>query len=333
MAKKNDTAPALLLMIFAPLLTEILPGATRFSSLFVFPIEICVWGGGAVLIRYVVRKRQLDWVGMLLLALALAIAEEFLIQQSSVAPMVIRLKGITYARAWDINYVYLLWALIYESVFVVMLPVSLVELLFPARRERAWMNKAGVVTVSLFFAVGCGLAWYTWTQIARPKFFKVPAYTPALSHILIAVGLIVMLVATAWGRIGKPLKSTVGKSVPVFLIFIAGAVWSSLLFGLVLLGFGIAPGFPPLLAVTGGGLLIIVALWQVPMWAAATSWQRAQRFALGCGVITGSMLISFLGFVGTTGPDLYFKIITNVIAAALLTLFALRLRKEKTAVL
>ena len=89
--KRKSIAPALTLMILAPFLTEILPGATRFSSLFVLPIEIFVWGGGAVLIRAAVRKWQLGWVNMLLLAVALALAEECIIQQTSFAPLVIRL--------------------------------------------------------------------------------------------------------------------------------------------------------------------------------------------------------------------------------------------------
>jgi hypothetical protein len=46
----NDFGAALLLMILAPLSAEILPGATRFSAIFVFPIEVVVWGGGALLI-------------------------------------------------------------------------------------------------------------------------------------------------------------------------------------------------------------------------------------------------------------------------------------------
>ena len=85
---------------------EVLPGATRFSSIFVFPIEMAVWGGGAVW-RARSSKRRLGWWSLLLLGLALAVAEEFLIQQTSVAPMVIRLKGETWARAFGLNYVYL----------------------------------------------------------------------------------------------------------------------------------------------------------------------------------------------------------------------------------
>ena len=44
----NRMAPALLLAFLAPMFAEVLPGATRFSSIFVLPIELAVWGGGGV---------------------------------------------------------------------------------------------------------------------------------------------------------------------------------------------------------------------------------------------------------------------------------------------
>src|ERR1035438_1857502 len=107
----SRAAPGLSLMILPPLLAEVLPGATRFSSIFVLPVEICVWGGGAVFIRYAIRRWQLGWRNMLFLALALAIAEECLIQQTSLAPLIIQLKGQFYARALGENSVSLLWPL------------------------------------------------------------------------------------------------------------------------------------------------------------------------------------------------------------------------------
>src|SRR5205823_1909859 len=151
----SRAAPAIVLMLLAPLLTEVLPGATRFSSIFVLPVEIAVWGGGALLIREVVRRKGLGWQSLLMLALVLAIAEECLIQQTSLAPLVIKLNGVEYARWRGVNYVYLLWALAYESVLVVMLPVLLAELLFPARRSEGWLSKSGGAIVGVFFALGC----------------------------------------------------------------------------------------------------------------------------------------------------------------------------------
>jgi hypothetical protein len=326
--KTNDFAPAFLLMIMAPLLTEVLPGATRFSSIFVFPIEVAVWGGGALLIRYAVRRWRLGWPGMLLLAFALALAEECIIQQTSLAPLVIRLKGVTYARALGVNYVYLTWALIYEPTFVVFASVYLVELIFPSRRERRWISKGGFFVVIPLFVLGSLLAWFSWTQIARPKVFKLPVYNPPPVTIIFSLALIGSMIFIALSRKNRPDRPAAGpKPQPATLrplapglLAIIGAIWVSLLFGLVLLGFGIAPGFPPLLAVAGGLFLLWTALFFLPKWTADPRWQPNHVFALIAGTILGSMLISFVGFIGTTGPDLYFKIITNLIAAALLVL-------------
>src|SRR4029079_18130918 len=141
--------PALSLMVLSPLVAEVLPGATRISAIFVLPIEILIWGGGTVLIREAVRRWQLGWRNLLLLALALAIAEECLIQQTSLAPVVVKLKGEEYARGFGFNYVYFLWALIYEVAFLVFFPIGLAELIFRSRRREPWLNAAGAVMIAL----------------------------------------------------------------------------------------------------------------------------------------------------------------------------------------
>ena len=323
----NDFAPAFLLMIMAPLLTEVLPGATRFSSIFVFPIEVCVWGGGALMIRYAVRRWRLGWLSMLLLAFALALAEECIIQQTSLAPMVIRLKGETYARALGVNYVYLLWALIYEPVFVVFLSVYLVELIYPGRRERPWISKGGFFAVIPLFLLGSLLAWFSWTRIARPKVFKMPVYTPSLLAAVISLTVIGALIYIALNnspnRPNHHPKTL--KPLAPWLLGTIGAAWAVPLFGLVLLGFGIAPNFPPVIAIGGGGLLLGLALFLVPKWTADARWQRIHSFALIFGTIMGSMLIGFVGFLDSVGPDLYFKIITNGIAIILLILLGVKI--------
>ena len=323
LAKTNDFAPAITLMFFAPLVAEILPGATRFSAIFVFPIEVCVWGGGALLIRYAVRRRQLGWLSMLFLALALAVAEECLIQQTSLAPMVIRLKGETYARAGGINYVYLLWALIYEAVFVVIVPIHLVELLYPSRRERPWISKAGLWVIIPLFLIGSLLAWFSWTRIARPKVFHLPIYTPPAPQIILAVIIILLMIFIALKKASVLPQKPMTPPSPILLI-IAAALWSILLFGLVLLGFGIAPQFPPAAAIAGGIILAIAGLLTIPRWKSHQRWKSLHIFALVLGILLGSMAISFIGFIGSAGPDLYFKIIMDGIAVILLAIWAFK---------
>jgi hypothetical protein len=323
--KKN--APAITLMAMAPLLTEVLPGATRFSSIFVFPIEMCVWGGGCLLIRAAVRKWQLGWINMLLLAIALSIAEECIIQQTSLAPMVIRLKGITYARSFGVNYVYFLWALIYEPVFVVLLPVYLVELIFPERKEETWLSKAGLIVVSIFFVLGSYLAWFSWTQIARPKVFHIPAYNPPKTAVLIAalvmLGLIFTALRSELTSHSKPLRPF-----NPWLLGIAGALWATALYGIVVLGFGAAPAFPPLAAIAIGVLLIIIAILLVPRFTADIIWQSDYTYGLIFGIMIGSMLVSFIGFWGPPTPDLYFKIIVNILAVILMIRLGLKVKQR-----
>ena len=323
LTKTNDFAPAITLMFFAPLVAEILPGATRFSAIFVFPIEVCVWGGGALLIRYAVRRRQLGWLSMLLLALALAVAEECLIQQTSLAPMVIRLKGETYARAGGINYVYLLWALIYEAVFVVIVPIHLVELLYPSRLERPWISKLGLWVIIPLFLIGSVLAWFSWTRIARPKVFHLPIYTPPAPQIILAVIIILSLIFIALKKASVLPQKPMTPPSPILLI-IAAAIWSILLYGLVLLGFGIAPQFPPAAAIAGGIILAIAGLLTIPRWKSHQRWKPLHIFALVLGILLGSMAISFIGFIGSAGPDLYFKIIMDGIAVILLAIWAFK---------
>lgn len=327
-------APTLTLLLAAPLVAEVLPGATRLSSLFVFPIEVCVWGGGAVLIRYAVRRGRLSWIHMLLLALALAIAEECLIQQTSLAPMVLQLKGETYARAGGVNYIYLLWALAYESTFVVFIPVHLVELIFPRQREDPWLGRPGLFTLAALFPIGSFLAWYSWTQIARPKVFHVPAYNPPAPAALTAATIIAALVFTALG----PLRNTLPfprpprTPPPPWLLGAAGALCAALWYGLVLLAFGIAPAFPPALAAVLALVLLAAILLLLPRWTISPRWQSPHTYSIIFGAMIGSMAAGFIGFIGAAPMDLYFKIAVDLAAVGLMALLGARVRTRPTTV-
>jgi len=328
--RNGSLAPALTLMIMAPLLAEVLPGATRLSALFVLPIEICVWGGGALLVREAVRRRGLGWRHLLLLALALAVAEECVIQQTSLAPMILQIKGVGYARTWGVNYVYLLWALVYEPVFVVFLPVALVELLFPQRRSERWLGPVGLAVVSAFFLLGAFLAWFSWTRIARAKVFHVPVYNPPLLALALAV---LVIAGLAWAALGGPRHRLAGASAPLgpppaWLAGLLGAVWAVLWYGLVLLGFGIAPAFPPAVAVGSGLLLAGAPAILLPRWTAHAAWRPTHACAVVCGTMVGAMLVSFLGFIGALRLDLDFKIVIDVAAAAGMIMLARRVRQR-----
>jgi hypothetical protein len=321
-------------MIVAPLVAEVLPGATRFRAIAVLPIEIAVWGGGALLIREAVRRWRLGWRNMLLLALALAVAEECLIQQTSLAPMVIQVRGQVYARALGVNYLNLLWALVYESVFVVFVPIALTELVFHRRRVDPWLGRAGLVVVMAAFALGALLAWFTWTQIARPKVFHVAAYTPSAGATVASLAVVAALIAAAIGPFRRRLARPTAPLRPPSPLWVTAAAcaWALAWYCLVLLAFGVAPQFPAAIAVGVGVVLAIALLVLLPRWAADSTWSDTHVVAAVSGAIIGSMLLSFVAFIGSDRADLSFKIIVDAIALVLLSLLARQVWRRDAAV-
>ncbi|MCW3848939.1 hypothetical protein OF829_17005 [Sphingomonas sp. LB-2] len=315
-------APALTLAVLAPLIAEVLPGATRFSSLFVFPVEMMVWGGGAVMIRELVRTGNRGWASMLCLALALAIAEEWLIQQTSLASLVVQIKGVEYGRAFGINYVYFLWAAVYEAVLVVFVPVMLTEMLFPARRHARWLNKAGWAVHLTLFAFGSFFAWFSWTQIARTQVFHLPAYTPPLTYVLIAAAAIAALIAAALSlrpAAPKPLA----PPAPI-LLALGGAVWAVLWFGLEVIAFGAMPALPPAAAVGPALLLCAAMVTTLPGWSAHPAWSDRHRAWLIAGTMIATMAVFFYAGFEPGTPDFWFKAVTNAVAAILFALLVSR---------
>lgn len=308
-------APPITLAFAAPMFAEVLPGATRFSSIFVFPIEMAVWGGGALMARALVRSRGLGWWSLLFLGLALSIAEELLIQQTSVAPMVIRLKGETWARAFGLNYVYLIWALVYESAWVVLLPTLATDLIFPRRRDEPWLSRTGVIVTAVIFLIGCFFAWFTWTQIARTKVFHQPPFTPSLPFVLGAFAAIVILILASL-RVPDRLNKRTLKPPPPSLVAILSAAWAILWFALVVLAFGLAPQLPAVVVAVLALFVALLLLIIVPLWLADSGWSRRHDYALLAGGLSGSMAVSFVGFIGPPTIDLWFKIIVDVGALA-----------------
>ncbi len=329
---RGRAAPAWTLVVLAPLIAEVLPGATRLSAIFVFPIEMAIWGGGALLIRAAVRKWNLGWLNMLLLAFALSILEEFLVQQTSVAPMVVQIfPGAPYARAWDVNYVYFLWALFYESALIVFLPITLTELIFRSRRADPWLGKWSAWMVGIIFVFACLPAWYSWTQIARPHVFHVPVYNPPLTHLVLATLAIAVLLFAALGPFRRALvmELTPLRPAPPWLLagggFLAALIW----YCLVLLAFGIRPGFPPAIAVTVGIAVAALTIHLLPRFSAHAQWNDVHRVSLIFGTVLGAMLAGYAAFIyGTLKLDLYGKIVLNVIATVMLAWLAVRIRRD-----
>ena len=111
-----------------------------------------------------------------------------------------------------------------------------------------------------------------------------------------------------------------------------GFLGATLWYGLVLLAFGIAPQLPPAVAVVIALATCVLLLILMPAWVASPTSSAADRFAVMFGTLLGSMLVSFLGFIGSTPADLWFKIVVDLIAVALLLQLGRKLPRSQAAV-
>jgi hypothetical protein len=117
--RRRRAAPILTLLLLSPLVAEVLFGATHITTLFIFVPQIDTRGCGTLIIRYLVRRYHRGWMAVVLLGIAFVMAEECVIQQTSLAPLVGVDPDHAYGRALGVNWVYLLWALGYESIWAV----------------------------------------------------------------------------------------------------------------------------------------------------------------------------------------------------------------------
>ncbi|WP_041856013.1 hypothetical protein [Candidatus Korobacter versatilis] len=325
--KRSTLAPALTLMVLAPVIAEVMSGATRLSFLFALLPEILVWGGGALLIRELVRRWGGGWTSMLLLGLGLSMAEEFLIQQTSLAPLPWLGNAVQYGRAWGVNWIYFLYMLGFESVWVVLVPVQITELMFRDRREQTWLRTRGIIIVSIFFALGSFVAWFAWIKQARPNVFHVPPYNPAPTTLLagfLAIGLLGVLAYVL--RNVRVVPRSNGKHLSPWLVAIFTAVLALPWWWLMVLIFVPGQHLPFGIAMALGVAWAAISYFVISRWTSAAGWSDIHRWATAFSATVAMMAITYLGSSTWSKTDLVGKVVGNVVMVFLLVLLLKKLR-------
>jgi hypothetical protein len=166
------------------------------------------------------------------------------------------------------------------------------------------------------FVAGSFMAWFLWTQQARPKAFHVPVYHPPVATILsgAAAILLLALAASLVRRTGCTARSEPAPR-PWLLILMAlflGLPW----YGLMVLVFGPAQEFPLLLPMAGAMIWAAGLFLLIRHWAISNRWQDAHRWALCFGALLVCIIGGFLGASTFSQLDLIGKSILNALGIA-----------------
>lgn len=149
--KKPGLPPALALFLLAPVIGELLSGSAppaEFFTPFGFLMIVCLYGSGAVVIHEL-RVRWKKGIGsVLLLGAAYGVLEEGLLVTSWFSPYWVDLGPMAaYGRWLGVNWVWAEMLTIYHAVFSITVPILLVELAFPNRRNESWVGKKVLVSI------------------------------------------------------------------------------------------------------------------------------------------------------------------------------------------
>lgn len=321
-ARQRFAAPIWTLLLLAPFIAEVLSGSTRTSVLFVFVPEVMVWGVGAVVCRDLVRSWRAGVPSLLVLGLALSVAEEWIIQQTSLAPLPFPGVHPDYGRIWGVNLVYFLFMLGFESIWVVVVPVHVTELFFPARAAVPWLRKRGAILAGFFFLLGSWIAWYGWTQQARPRLHAAP-YHPPLAKTVLGLLMIAGLIVLAYLlRNVRSRAAASRRSVPAWLAgvisFVLGGAW----FEIIGQQFNPYPVRPFWIAIAAGIAWAIIA-WLLFRWLSSSpAWNKRHVFAATFGASLACMAAPYLSISSWSRIDTIGVVIFDIVAFVVFAVLA-----------
>jgi hypothetical protein len=280
--------PVLALALLSPFVAEVLFGATPLSRLASLPPLILLYGGGAVLIRELARRIGPGWDRIAWLAAAYALVEEGLVMQTLFSPDLFGAAACG-GRLLGVNWVWTEALIGYHMVWSIIIPIALVETLFPERRAQPWLGRKGIAIALACYLLGAVAIGITFRRIITPHF--------RASTTLLACTADVSACLIAWALF-KPRNSpssaagAQGGSAPSpwiagSLTFVAASFWIQLFMLRQPLSSGWIVLFPMLFeAFLAWRFVVLVRRWAQP----GCCWTDRHQHALVTGALAASIL-------------------------------------------
>jgi hypothetical protein len=313
---QRSIAAAVTLFFVAPLVAEYLLGDFPLTWLPLLLLLAPMYGGGALLIRELVRRSGRGWPSILLLGVAYAVIEEAFTTQSLFNPhyLGMHLLGPAWIPSLGIGAWWTVFMLNVHPFWSIGVSIALVEGLYPSRVRTPWLGKVGVWVAAGLFAVG--ICTNTISSLRHDPF-------RASSAQLIVAALLVVVFAAAAFLLPPPVASHQPGAAP--------SPWLS---GLATFLLGIAVFLAPVnlnwVAVAwilAADLVFLFSLW---VFSRRSSWTALHTFSIGAA---GALVYGVHAFIqapvfpAPKGIVLASHVLLLVFAVALIILAARRTQR------
>jgi hypothetical protein len=156
--KKKGIWPAIGLFFLAPLLAEFLLGDLPITLLSALIVLAPAYGGGALLIREVVRRAGRGWPTIVILALTYGVVEEAFTTQTLFNPNYLHLNlhllQSAYIPALGIGGWWTVFVLTLHTAWSISTSIALVEAAVPDRAGVPWLGTTGLIVTSVLYLLG-----------------------------------------------------------------------------------------------------------------------------------------------------------------------------------
>jgi len=182
-------APAVLLFFLSPLVAEFLLGDFPITLLFLVLVFAPMYGGGALVIRELVRRTGRGWPSIILLALAYGVLEEGVTTMSLFNPNYVdaHLLDQGFVPALGIAVPWTIFVLTLHAVWSISVPIALIEEWTP-RRTTPWLRTPGFVIGCVLLALGC----FGTTMGTYNNEHYLAAWPQLLTVVIVVIALVVV---------------------------------------------------------------------------------------------------------------------------------------------
>ncbi|WP_058188949.1 hypothetical protein [Terracidiphilus gabretensis] len=268
---RRSISAAIGLFFLAPFIAEYLLGDLPITLLIALVLLAPMYGGGALLIREVVRRTGRGWPSIFLLGIAYGILEEAFTTQSLFNPNYLgknfHLLDPAFIPALGIGVWWTIFVLTLHVAWSVCTSIAIAEALAPSRNTTPWLGPIGLSIVTVLFAIGA-------VAMTRLSYAKDHYLASHAQFITAAVLIVVFAVAAFLLPRSKPAIA----SMPVPNPWLTGFVT-------LLLGSGVmfVPNRWNWWAAAAVFALDAVALVLILFWSKSKAWTPLHKLALAAG--------------------------------------------------
>src|ERR1700722_4227652 len=309
-------APAIGLFFLAPLVAEFLLGDLPITMLAALFVMAPMYGGGALLIREIVRRSGRGWPTIMTLALAYAVVEEAFTTQTLFNPDYLHLHlGLlqpAYIPALGIGAWWTVFVLTLHTVWSISVSIALAEALVPDRATTPWLKNLGLAVTVLLFAFGA------WISIKIE--IKQDHYIATTSQFAVSAVVVIVLIVLAFSlpRSSGAGARVTGKAPSPWLVAAAALISGSI--------FMVVPKAWAWLAVGIYLALDLSMIAAVSAWSRREGWAGIHRLALAGGAALAYAWHAFIQTPAVGQNGLANRIGNGVVAAGVLALLCVAAR-------